>query len=156
MADQKNEAFVEPPRDAIPGISRQHVAAMEATDDDAAWIIAGMHHVVLHTIGRRSGKEHKVALPFWIDLSGHRLVVGSWAGGPEHPHWFLNLCDREANPTVFCRVQSGTFRAEAHVLEGEERQRNWEALVADRPYYADYQSRTERVLPLVRLVETSS
>ena len=67
---QQNEQFVEPTRDEIPGISRGHVAAMEATDDDAAWVIAGMHHVVLRTIGRRSGNEHKVALPFWADRAG--------------------------------------------------------------------------------------
>ena len=39
------------------------------------------------------------------------------------------------------------------VLEGEEYDRIWAALVADRPFYADYQSRTTRRLPLVRLVE---
>ena len=45
MADnQQNEAFVEPPRDEIPGISRQHVAAMETSDADDTWIWVGMEH----------------------------------------------------------------------------------------------------------------
>ena len=78
---QQNEAFVEPPREEIPGISRQHVAYMEsAPDDEAVWVVAGMHHVVLHTLGRKSGTEHKVALPFWRDQDGSRVVVASFSG----------------------------------------------------------------------------
>ncbi len=46
-AGQGHEDFVEPSRDEIPKISADHVRAMESTDDDAAWVIAGMHHVVL-------------------------------------------------------------------------------------------------------------
>ena len=46
MSGQGAEPFEEPPRSEIPGISRQHVAAMEASDDDAVWVLAGMHHVV--------------------------------------------------------------------------------------------------------------
>ena len=49
---QAAEPFEEPPREEIPGISRGHVAYMESTDAEEAWCIAGMHHVVLHTIGR--------------------------------------------------------------------------------------------------------
>ena len=71
-ASQQNESFVEPSRDEIPAISRGHVAAMEASDDDAVWVIAGMHHVVLSTTGRRSGNEHKVALPFWPTRTASR------------------------------------------------------------------------------------
>jgi hypothetical protein len=60
---QKSEPFEEPPREEIPGISRGHVEYMESSDAEEVWCIAGMHHVVLHTIGRKSGNEHKVALP---------------------------------------------------------------------------------------------
>ncbi len=79
---QRNEAFREPPRDDIPGISRSHVAAMEASDDDAVWVLAGMPHVVLRTVGRRSGNEHKVALPYWRDPDGNPVVAASFAGAP--------------------------------------------------------------------------
>jgi deazaflavin-dependent oxidoreductase (nitroreductase family) len=150
---QKSEPFVEPSREQIPARTREHVAAMEATDADLVWCAAGMHHLILHTVGRRSGEEHKAALPYWVDPGGHRIVVASYAGAPRHPAWYLNLADRDANPLVRVRVQRGEFWAEAETLEGDERRRIWEALVADRPFYADYQSRTTRRLPLVRLVE---
>ena len=151
--DQRNEEFVEPSRDEIPGISRQHVAAMEASSADEVWILAGMSHVVLHTVGRRSGNEHKVALPYWLDGDGHRVVVGSFSGAPQHPSWYLNLTDRIANPEVRIRVQDGVYWAEAQVLDGDDYARTWASLNADRPYYDDYQSRTTRRLPLVRFIQ---
>ncbi len=151
---QRNEPFDEPPRDQIPEISKMHVSAMESMDDDIVWIGAGMHQLVLRTVGRKSGNEHKVALPYWVDDDGHRVVVGSFAGAPSHPAWYLNLCDRSANPKVQVRVQHRQpFWADAEVLEGEEYTATWAALVADRPYYDNYQSRTDRTLPLIRFVE---
>lgn len=152
-ADQRSTPYREPPREQIPAISRMHVAAMEASDDDAVWVAAGMHHLVLRTIGRRSGNEHKVALPFWRDPAGARIVVGSFAGAPEHPAWFLNLTDRAANPEVLVRLQRRSYWAQPEELDGEEYERIWALLVADRPFYDDYRGRTERRLPLVRLVE---
>jgi deazaflavin-dependent oxidoreductase (nitroreductase family) len=150
---QRNEEFDEPPRDQIPGISRQHVAAMEVSADDAVWIGAGMRQLLLHTIGRRSGTEHKVALPYWYDDDDQRVVVASFAGAPTHPAWYLNLADREANPEVLVRVQDGAFWAEAQILEGDDYDRVWAQLTTDRPYYNDYQSRTDRRIPLVRFIE---
>src|SRR5262245_59161706 len=126
---------------------------MEATDADEAWFVAGMHHLILCTVGRRSGKVQKAALPYWIDSGGDRIVVASYAGGPKHPAWYLNLLDRTANPEVLVRVQRGACWAEAQVLAGEQRRRTWGALTLDRPFYVDYQKRTSRTLPVVRLVE---
>jgi len=54
---------------------------------------------------------------------------------------------------VLVKVQRAAFWAEAQVLEGEDRRRAWAALTADRPFYVDYQTRTSRTLPVVRLVE---
>lgn len=150
---QRNEPFDEPPRDQIPQISRMHVAAMETMDDDMVWIGAGMHQLVLRTVGRKSGNEHKVALPYWVDADGNRIVVGSFAGAEQHPAWYLNLT-AAANERVQVRVQHRPpFWATVEVLDGDDYAATWAALTADRPYYVDYQSRTERRLPLVRFVE---
>lgn len=150
---QKNEEFVEPSRDEIPGISRQHTAFLETTDAEDAWIIAGMDHVILHTIGRKSGNEHKVTLPYWRDPEGNRVVVASFSGAPKHPAWYLNLSDKTANPEIKVRVREGLFWADAQVLDGEDYEATWAGLTADREYYNDYQSRCDRRIPLVRLVE---
>jgi len=143
-----------PPLDEIPKLSRAHVEAMEAMDDDVVWQQAGMHHVLLQTVGRRSGAEHKVALPTWLDPEGRRVVVASFAGARGHPAWYLNLSDRAANPEVLCLVQGGRYWSEPEILDGDEYDRMWALLVADRAWYASYQERTERRIPLVRLPET--
>lgn len=134
-------------------ITRVHVPALEASDDDAVWVAAGMRHVVITTVGRRTGNEHKVSLPYWMDPDGHRIVIASFAGAERHPAWYLNLTDRTANPTVHVRIQGGEYDARADILDGDDYDSTWSALIADRPWYADYQSRTERRIPLVRLVE---
>jgi len=148
------QAWETPSLEEIPVITKGHVSAMEASDDDAVWVIAGMHHLLLRTVGRTSGAEHKLALPTSRDPPGQRTLVASFAGAPGHPAWYLNLADRSANPEVLCRVQGGSYWSVPEILEGEERARTWDLLVADRAWYQDYQDKTDRELPLVRLVET--
>jgi deazaflavin-dependent oxidoreductase (nitroreductase family) len=156
MGDDQHveQAWATPPRDKIPGITRAHIDALEGSDDDAVWVLAGMHHVILHTVGRKSGNVHKVALPTWRDPDGHRIVVASFAGAPAHPAWYLNLRDRSVNAEVYCRVQGGSYWSVPEVPDGAERDALWDALVNDRAWYADYQAATDRVIPLVRLPET--
>jgi deazaflavin-dependent oxidoreductase (nitroreductase family) len=146
--------FQTPTREEIVAISAQHVAMMETSDADETWIWVGMEHLLLHTVGRRTGTVHKVALPFWRDGDRHRVVVASFAGNPTDPAWFLNLSDREANPDVLVRVQGGTFRTVPEILAGDDYEKTWAGLVADRPWYDDYVTKAGgRTIPLVRLVE---
>lgn len=147
------QAWETPSLDAIPQISKQHVIAMETVDDDNVWTVAGMEHLLLRTVGRRSGQEHKVALPMWRDADGNPVVVASFAGAPQHPSWYLNLADPTANPELHVRTRGGAYWAEAQVLDGADYDAAWEGLTADRAWYRDYQARTERRIPLVRFVE---
>lgn len=145
-----------PSLEEIPVISRGHVQALESTTDDAVWVQAGMHHVVIRTIGRKSGKEHKVALPTWRDPDGVPVVVASYAGAPQHPSWYLNLSDRGANPEVLVRTQSGPYWSVPDILEGAEYDRIWALLTEDRAWYNNYQAKTDRRIPLVRLPRSRS
>jgi deazaflavin-dependent oxidoreductase (nitroreductase family) len=154
VESQANQPFVEPPADQIPVISRAHVEAMEASDADEVWVGAGMQQIMLRTFGRKSGRPHKVALPIWLDPGGYPIVVASFAGARQHPAWYLNLADGNANPEVLVRDRQHSFWAEAQILQGSEYERIWSALTADRPYYNNYQRRTDRRIPLVRLVES--
>ncbi len=77
--------------------------------------------------------------------------VASYAGAKQHPSWYVNLADRDANPQVYVKHQHGEFWTEPEVLEGDEYARVWGALTADREYYRNYQTRTDRKIPLVRI-----
>ena len=148
------QAWETPSQEEIPVITKMHVSALESSDDDAVWVQAGMHHVLLSTIGRKSGDTHKVALPFWRDPDGGRVVVASFAGATKDPAWFVNLADRSANPKVLVRVQGGSYWSEPEILDGDEYDRIWKLLNEDRAWYDNYQAKTERRIPLVRLPET--
>jgi deazaflavin-dependent oxidoreductase (nitroreductase family) len=115
---------------------------------------AGMRNLVLSTTGRRSGNAHAVCLPYWVDGDDRRVVVASFAGAPSHPAWYHNLADRSVNPTVSVQVMGDRRSHVAEILQGDEYRSVWEALVVDRPFFADYQARTERQIPLVRFVPT--
>jgi deazaflavin-dependent oxidoreductase (nitroreductase family) len=147
--------FETPTREQIVAISAKHVAMMETSDADDTWIWVGMEHLLLHTVGRRSGNQHKVALPFWRDPDGNRVVVASFGGAPTDPAWFLNLSDRTANPEVLVRVQGGLLWSAPQILDGDDYAATWAGLVADRPWYANYVEKAGgRRIPLVRLRET--
>jgi deazaflavin-dependent oxidoreductase (nitroreductase family) len=127
---------------------------METSDADETWVWAGMEHILLRTIGRKSGREHKVALPFWRDADGHRIVVASFGGNATDPAWFLNLSDRTANPDVRVKVQGASYRTVPEILDGEDYDTVWSGLVADRPWYDVYVVKAGgRRIPLVRLPE---
>ena len=152
--NQRIEQFWDTPtHDQIVEISHAHVEALEASNEDNVWQQVGMHHIILTTIGRRSGKEHKCALPIWRDEDGHRVVVGSFAGADKAPDWLANLRDKASNSEVKIRTQNSEYISTPEILEGLERDLLWNQLCEDRAWYNDYQERTERVIPLIRFSE---
>ncbi len=155
MGRQTAQRFSTPPRRLIPLITKATVGLYRATQGRIGGTQAGMDHVLLTTVGRRSGEPHTVCLPVWLDPDGFPIVVASYAGAQRHPAWFHNLRDRTANPTVTVLNRADRYEAHPDVVEGEDRAETWEALVADRPFYADYQDGTDRTIPLVRLRRAS-
>lgn len=141
-----------PPRWLIPWITRLQVFAYQRSRGRIGARAAGMRHLLLRTVGRRSGRLLTVCLPYWCDPQGQRVVVASYAGAPRHPAWFHNLADAQANPEVWVRDGARCSWCRAEVPKGGERDALWAELISDRPFYADYQARTARRIPLVRLV----
>lgn len=154
QSQKVEQAWATPSLNEIPKITKMHVQALETMQGDEVWVQAGMHHVTVQTVGRKSGKVHKVALPIWRDANGHRVVVASFAGAVGHPSWYLNLRDRESNPEVRCGAQSGAYWSVPEILHGDDYTETWAQLTADRAWYVDYQAKTDRLIPLVRLPET--
>ena len=78
--------------------------------------------------------------------------MASKAGAHTHPSWYHNLLD---NPQVSVQRWSGdtleSFEATATPAEGEERDRLFAQIVARPPGFGDYQTKTSRVIPVVRL-----
>jgi deazaflavin-dependent oxidoreductase (nitroreductase family) len=110
-------------------------------------------HVLLMTAkGARSGEAITTPVVYGRD-GDHYVIVASKGGSPKHPTWFGNI---KANPEVEVEVANakGTekFKARAHAVDSrEERDRLYEEMSKIWPSFKDYETKTERLIPVVIL-----
>ncbi len=106
----------------------------------------GLPVVIFATRGKRSGKIRKTPL-MKVEHEGRYAMVASQGGAPDHPSWYHNLT---ADPTALT-VQDGpeTRDAVARELSGAEREEWWQRAVAAYPPYAEYQQKTDRLIPVL-------
>jgi deazaflavin-dependent oxidoreductase (nitroreductase family) len=126
----------------------EHVRRYLETDGEVGYTWReGAPILLLTTSGRNTGTEYTTPLIFGRDGDAH-VIVASQGGRPAHPDWYLNLV---AHPEVGVQVKADSFRARARTAEGEERERLWRAMNGIWRHYDEYQTRTERVIPVVVL-----
>lgn len=125
------------------GWVRQQVEKIEATGTTRAVDIMG-RPVVLLTMHGVSGKVRKVPL-MRVEHDGMYAAVASQGGAPEHPKWYGNL---RKNPVIELQDDSRTWTARAREIEGAERAEWWPRCVEAFPPYAEYQQKTDRLIPV--------
>jgi deazaflavin-dependent oxidoreductase (nitroreductase family) len=105
----------------------------------------GMPIVVVTTKGNKTGAVRKTAL-MRVEHDGEYALVGSMGGAPKDPVWVHNI---NADPTSVL-VQDGPapWEADVRLVEGDERAVWWERCVAAFPPYAEYQTKTDRIIPV--------
>ena len=106
---------------------------------------------LLTTIGRRSGKEHTVPLLYLRD-EDRLIVIASWGGRDEHPHWYMNLL---SNPAASIQILSDRWSVVATTASADERVVWWPQILEAHAGYAVYESRTDREIPVVFLDPTT-
>jgi len=99
----------------------------------------------LTTTGRKSGKSRMVDLIYIRDGSAYVLTASN-RGKPRHPGWFFNV---RSNPQVTIGVHGRQRRAVAEVAGPEKRRALWAQLLEIAPFYAGYEKRTQREIPMV-------
>ncbi len=106
----------------------------------------GLPVIIVTTRGNKTGKIRKFAL-MRVEHEGQYALVASKGGSANHPEWYHNLV---ADPEA-CMIQDGPepFDAVVREVEGDERQAWWERAVAAFPPYAEYQTKTERRIPVL-------
>jgi deazaflavin-dependent oxidoreductase (nitroreductase family) len=103
--------------------------------------------LLLHHTGARTGTERVNPLAYLGD--GDRYVIfASKAGAPTNPDWYHNL---RAHPEVTIEVGTDTLKASAREATGEERERLFAAMAERSPNFADYQRKTDRLIPVMVL-----
>jgi deazaflavin-dependent oxidoreductase (nitroreductase family) len=126
-----------------------HRLLLRVTGGRVGHAISDMPVLELTTTGRRSGTPRTVMLTSPLRDGDAYVVVASRGGDDRHPAWFLNLRDE---PQVQVTVQGGPRTAMlASVVTPDERARMWPQIAGRYKFYAGYQERTEREIPLVLL-----
>jgi deazaflavin-dependent oxidoreductase (nitroreductase family) len=109
--------------------------------------LEGTPLLLLHTAGAKSGKE-RVHPILYQAVGEDYAVFASKAGAPTHPDWYFNLL---ANPNAEIEVGTALIPVTARVAEGEERELIWTKQKSDYPYFAEYEEKTDRTIPVVIL-----
>jgi deazaflavin-dependent oxidoreductase (nitroreductase family) len=124
--------------------AREQVEKFEATGGAEGGDLQGKPIIVLTSVGAKSGKLRKTPL-MRVEHDGEYAVVASLGGAPKHPVWYWNLLK---NPRV--ELQDGAVKREfvAREVSGDERALWWDRSVEAWPDYANYQTKTERVIPI--------
>jgi F420H(2)-dependent quinone reductase len=126
---------------------RDQVAQYEESGGQEANTLlqTGMPVVIVTMRGNKSGKIRKIAL-MRVEHDGEYALVASMGGAPKHPVWYFNLVGNPDEVTL----QDGPepFPVRVREVTGEEKAQWWERAVAAYPPYADYQERTDRVIPV--------
>ena len=108
----------------------------------------GRRLVLLTMVGAKSGEKRTT--PLVSSLDGDRLVIAaSYGGADKNPDWYHNVV---ANPRVTVEVGTEKFEATAkEVTDRAERDRLYAGMVAEMAGFADYEKKTDRLIPVIVL-----
>jgi deazaflavin-dependent oxidoreductase (nitroreductase family) len=127
--------------------NRGVIEEFRANDGKTTGMFADAPLLLMTTTGAKSGKERVIPIVYTRD--GDRLVIAASKGGaPTNPDWYSNLV---ANPETTVELPGETFPARATVIEGPERDRLYAAHAAAMPNFAEYATKTDRIIPIIVL-----
>ncbi len=109
----------------------------------------GFRALVLTTTGAKTGAERTTPVGYFPDGDGGWLIVASANGAAGNPSWYYNI---GAHPDkVRAQVDGRTVAVAPQQLRGSEREAAWKRITAAAPRFAQYQEKTDRELPIIRL-----
>ena len=103
--------------------------------------------LILHSTGAKSGEE-RVSPMMYLPDGDRFLVFASKAGAPDNPDWYHNL---KAHPEATIEVGDDTVDVVAEELPRAERDEKYAEQAALFPGFADYEKKTDRVIPVLAL-----
>jgi deazaflavin-dependent oxidoreductase (nitroreductase family) len=113
----------------------------------------GFNALILTTVGRKTGAERTNPVGWFPSQDGSWLIVASAAGAAGNPAWYYNIA---ANPEKLqIEIDGRKIAVAAEQLHGADREEAWRLITAAAPRFAQYQRKTDRELPVIRLVSRS-
>ncbi len=115
--------------------------------------VMGFNALILTTVGRKTGAERTTPVGWFPGQDGSWLIVASANGAAANPAWYYNIA---AHPDhVQIEIEGRKVAVTAEQLHGAERAEAWQQISASAPRFAQYQQKTDRELPVIRLVPRS-
>jgi deazaflavin-dependent oxidoreductase (nitroreductase family) len=112
-------------------------------------MFAGMPMIILHTIGRKSGKTLLVPLVLTVKKEGEMLLFGSFAGAKNDPAWVHNL---RVNPTIDVEIGTGQFSSQIEELSAGDAKEACQRTASNNKTFAGYmKSAAPRDIPVFRV-----
>jgi deazaflavin-dependent oxidoreductase (nitroreductase family) len=113
----------------------------------------GFSALILHTVGRRTGAPRVNPVGWWPGTDGSWLICASANAAVDNPAWYYNLADHPDQVSI--EVNGQTIPVTAEQLHGAERDAAWQQITTAAPRFAQYQIKTDRELPVIRLTRRS-
>ena len=110
--------------------------------------LGGNQILLLHTIGRHTGKAYTIPLNHYRHGRDYVVVASNWARAT-NPGWYYNVL---AQPETTIEFKGETVAVSAHEAVAEEREKLWREITAVYKQYPKYQAKTSRLIPLIVLV----
>ena len=123
------------------------IEEFRANNGRVGGMFEGMPLLLLHHRGARSGKSRINPLAYQSD-AGRYIVFASKAGAPTNPDWYHNL---RAHPDVSIEVGQERIEVAASEATGDERDRLFRTQVERVPQFAEYEKKTDRLIPVIVL-----
>ena len=130
----------------------QIIEEFHSSEGRVGGMFEGMPLLLLHHTGAKSGKSRVNPLAYQDD-GGRYVIFASKGGAPEHPAWYHNL---KANPNTTIEVGTEEIDVIASEASGEERERLFRTQAERIPQFAEYEQKTERMIPVMILTPTKS
>lgn len=129
-------------------MNRKVIEEFRTTGGKGPDMFEGKPLILVHHIGAKSGAERITPLVYFSE--GDRIFVfASYAGADKNPAWYHNLV---ANPKATVELGAETFAVIARVLSDADRDEYYAKQSAVQPQFAEYQSKTTRIVPAIELV----
>jgi deazaflavin-dependent oxidoreductase (nitroreductase family) len=139
-----------PDTETINAFNKAIADEFRANDGKVTGQFENANLLLLTTTGAKSGQPRLSPLAYF-NVDGKLIIIGSFAGAPKDPAWVHNL---RANPGAHVEVGADAYDVTARELPSDERAALFDKITAAAPGFADYQSKTSRVIPLFELQRT--
>ena len=132
--------------------NQQVIVEFRANEGRVGGGFTGAPMVLVHHVGRKSGKEYVIPLVY-LPKDGDEdsiYIFASKGGAPVHPDWYHNLV---AAGQATIEVGTSTYPVTITELSGDERDRVYTEQVRRMPGFGEYATKTAgiRTIPVLEL-----